>query len=177
MNNYYLLWVVGPDRPGIVSHVSKILYENGGNLEDSSMMRLGSEFGILLIFTAPKTISSGLFSKLESKFSLTFSLKKISPRLASFKPLKKSSAIVTVHGFDRPGLVYKVTDCLSKNKFNITDLSTHRTNGAGKPGYMLFIEGELKSDRDLSKLKKQLSSLASQLDVQISIQPVNAAAL
>lgn len=177
MSQYFLLWTIGPDRTGIVSEVSKILYENGCNLEDSSMMRLGSEFGILLIFTSNKSISENIFSNLETKFSLTIGLKKISRQLASFRPPKQSTAIVTVYGADKPGLVYKVTSELAKQKFNITDLSTHRTSSKQKPGYILFIEGELKKSRAIKTLKSRLSSLSKKMDIRISVQPINAATL
>ncbi len=177
MSQYFLLWTIGPDRPGIVSEVSKTLYENGCNLEDSSMMRLGSEFGILLIFTSNKSISARLFSKLKTKFSLSVGLKKISRQLASFKPAKDSAVIVTVHGTDKPGLVFNVTHALAQQKFNITDLSTHRTTSKGKPGYILFIEGELASAAHFKKMESTLSALAKKLDVRISLQPVNAAPL
>ncbi len=177
MREYFLLWTIGPDRPGIVAEVSKILFENGCNLEDSSMMRLGSEFGILLIFTSTKKISPRAFSKLETKYSLSIGLKKISKQLASFKPYKDSTLLVTVYGFDKPGLVYHVTKCLAQQKFNISDLSTHRTTGGGKPGYMLFIEGEPKNGKENKTMERALDTLAKKLDVRISIKPINAAPL
>lgn len=177
MKNYFLLWAVGPDKPGIVSEVSKILYEKGGNLEDSSMMRLGSEFGILLIFTSPKILSSKVFSKLEKKFSLSVGLKKISRSLASFKPLTENSVMVTVHGADKPGLVFAVTHELARHRFNITDLSTHRTQKGSQAGYILLIEGELHRSSDPKKLKTSLQHLAEKLDIRISVKPIEPNAL
>ena len=40
----------GKDRPGIVADVSQIIYENGCNLEDSTMTLLEDEFTIILLF-------------------------------------------------------------------------------------------------------------------------------
>jgi glycine cleavage system transcriptional repressor len=177
MKNYYLLWAVGPDKPGIVSEVSKLLYEKGGNLEDSSMMRLGSEFGILLIFTSTKNFTPKMFSALEKKFSLSVGLKKISPKLASFQPLKKASALVTVYGADRPGLVFEVTSLLARQRFNITDLSTHRTTKGPAAGYILLIEGEMKQSGDQKKLESTLGALGKKLDVRISVQEIETSSL
>ena len=37
MNQKFIMIAFGKDRPGIVADVSGIIYENGCNLEDSSM--------------------------------------------------------------------------------------------------------------------------------------------
>jgi hypothetical protein len=44
---------VGADRPGIIARVTRVLYEHGGNLEDSSMTILGGHFAIMLLVDAP----------------------------------------------------------------------------------------------------------------------------
>ena len=40
---------IGPDRPGIVSNISKFVTSNNGNIEESRMIRLGSEFSIIML--------------------------------------------------------------------------------------------------------------------------------
>ena len=49
MSNWYMLTVVGRDRPGIVSQVTLALYKGGGNLGEASMVRLGGNFSIMLM--------------------------------------------------------------------------------------------------------------------------------
>ena len=49
MNRWYMLTVVGQDRPGIVAHLTAALYESGCNLGEASMMRLGGNFTIMLM--------------------------------------------------------------------------------------------------------------------------------
>ena len=46
--HWYLLSLVGKDRPGIVAKLSAGLCKNGCNLGDSSMARLGDNFVIML---------------------------------------------------------------------------------------------------------------------------------
>ena len=43
MENWYMLTLVGKDRPGIVAEVSQVLFEAGGNLGEASMARLGGK--------------------------------------------------------------------------------------------------------------------------------------
>ena len=48
MKNWYLLSMIGKDRPSIVAKLSAGLCKNGSNLGDSSMARLGNNFAIML---------------------------------------------------------------------------------------------------------------------------------
>lgn len=171
MARHYLLWCTGEDRPGIVATLTKILYEKGCNLEDSSMMRLGREFSIFVILSSKKQLDKSLFAALE-KHGLTVGLKPITTRQAKFVPAPRSLSIISVHGPDRPGIVYRVTHCLADHRFNITDLSTHRTGAGKKTGYILFIEGEISPSKEAS-LKKALRALQSSLKTTITFRGVN----
>ncbi|MCB4755913.1 MAG: hypothetical protein LHV69_02600 [Elusimicrobia bacterium] len=177
MKIYYMLWAFGEDRAGIVSAIAEKLFHIGCNIEDSSMMRLGSEFGVFLIFTYSK---SGLFDKwekasreLKSEFRLTVGIKSISQRLAHFKRAGRNCYMINVYGMDRPGIVYKVTQCLSRHKFNITDLNTHRTAATKTPGYIMLIEGELPTGQKVTRLEKDLNKISSSLRTKIHIRPLN----
>ena len=46
---WYMVTLIRKDRPGIVAHVSAALYEGGANLGESSMMRLGGNFSIMMM--------------------------------------------------------------------------------------------------------------------------------
>ena len=54
-----VLTALGPDRPGIVDTISKYIFKHNGNIEDSRMTVLGSEFAmIMLISGSMDTISA-----------------------------------------------------------------------------------------------------------------------
>ena len=175
--NHYLLWASGNDHPGFVASIAKVLYTLECNLEDSSMMRLGSEFALFLIFTTSRKISEADFPSTDKKFDLKLGIKKISTKQARFKLVKATSYIVRVHGKDRRGIVFSVTDCLAKHAFNISDLSTHRTTKGKSPGYILLIEGELLNNKHFLKLKKDLKNLSNKLRTHISIEPLSHSSL
>ncbi|RLB97678.1 MAG: hypothetical protein DRH90_23000 [Deltaproteobacteria bacterium] len=50
MGKKFILAAFSKDRPGVVSDITRLLYENGCNLEDSSMANIRDEFAILLLF-------------------------------------------------------------------------------------------------------------------------------
>ena len=52
MDNRYIMTAFGQDRPGIVADVTKLLFENGCNLEETSMTLLADEFTLILLFTS-----------------------------------------------------------------------------------------------------------------------------
>lgn len=181
MVKHYLLWASGHDRPGIVAMVTETLFKLGGNLEDSSMMRLGSEFAIFLIFSSeqdhPQSRLDKAFTALRQRHRLSIGVKPISRSQARFHPSARRSFLVSVHGHDRPGIVYRVTQALARRKFNITDLSTHRTMSRGSAGYILFIEGELESTHALSTLQADLARLARRMKTRIGIRAIEAESL
>lgn len=176
MKHYYFLSAYGPDRGGLVAQLTKILYRHKANIEDSSMMRLGAEFGIFLIFTAD--IKNPALNKdlaaLSKKLRLFVNLKEISKKEAQTSISLKPAFMVTAHGKDQPGLVYKVTEALAAVGFNISDLETHRTDYENIPGYILFIEGNLPPKTKLSKIKNELSVIGRHYGLSISIRPLAA---
>jgi glycine cleavage system transcriptional repressor len=152
---HYLLTAAGPDRPGLVADVAKILYGLGCNLEDSSMTRLRGEFAMIVIFSAPDGAKPrALAAKLKAleKSGLFTRLKPLTPRERRAPESAGWPRLVTVYGADRPGIVYRAAQALARKGFNVTDLSTYRTEGP-TAGYILYLEGEAPaavSDDDLS---------------------------
>ena len=156
---HYLLTAAGPDRPGLVADVSKLLFGLGCNLEDSSMTRIQGEFAMLVIFSAPpaaKPLTPAKFKPL-TKRGIRITLKPLTPKERRAPSSTGRTRIVAVYGPDKPGIVHRATEALAGRGFNITDLSTHRTEGE-TPGYILYIEGEAPeavSDDELAKALRE----------------------
>jgi glycine cleavage system transcriptional repressor len=75
MKTYFILSAMGKDRPGIVADVSEVIYECGGNIEDSRTSLLRNHFTLLLLFSTEREevnqkLSSAL-KRLEWEKSLT----------------------------------------------------------------------------------------------------------
>ncbi len=171
----YLLTAAGRDRPGLVAAVSKILFEEGCNLEDSAMTRLQGEFAILLIFSGPATTAS-LEKKVKTlgkKLGLAVHLKPLSARETKSAPAPSDRVLVSVYGADRPGIVHHVTRYLATSKVNLTDLSTHRTESKGASGYILYLEGEIPAGTTPLALEQGLRKALSEMGVTVSVKPVS----
>lgn len=179
MNRAWILTALGKDRPGIVAHVTRVLYDLGCNLEDSAMTRLGGEFTIMLSFTSPSTLNASrierAFATLSSKLGLAVHLKSLtaSERTAHAggKPY-----LISVYGGDKPGIVYKVSELLARAKVNITDVSTHRT-GRRPSIYLMLLEVELPARVTPAALESKLRRLTTQLGVEVSLRASDAQVL
>jgi glycine cleavage system transcriptional repressor len=176
----YLLVAAGPDRTGIVASVTGLLYRHGCNLADSSMTRLASEFSMLLIFQTPRGFDLERFRRdavsLRGQGLFVDVKPLLAAELAPSKPLRRPH-IISVHGGDRPGIVYHVSQFLAGKKVNITDVWTHRTRARGRSGYILFLEAELPSRLNARGLERLLGRIASRLKLRVSVRPVDSSPL
>ena len=64
---------VGPDRPGIVSDLTKLVVDQGGNVGGSRAQKLGSHFGLIMLVSIPKNNSMKLQEAVKSVSDMTTS--------------------------------------------------------------------------------------------------------
>ncbi len=173
----YALSAIGRDTPGMVATVTSKLYDHGCNIEDSSMTRLEDEFAIILIMSMEEKNEAALGADLkgvEEKTKLTINLKESGTEETSGP---ESNYIITLHGADTTGIVYKTTELLSGMQVNITDLQTKRTHGEGANIYIMLLEvfvpeGAEPKKPTIEELKERLNRLGTELDVTIKIKPI-----
>ncbi len=173
----YTLSAIGRDHPGIVAAVTGKLYDHGCNIEDSSMTRLEDEFAIILIMSMAEEKEAALGADLkgiEEKTELTINLKAIGEEE---KAGPESNYIITLHGADTTGIVYKTAELLSGMEVNITDLQTKRTHGEGADIYIMLLEvyvpeGAEPKNPTIERLKEKLNTLGTELGVTIKIKPI-----
>ncbi len=176
----YLLTAAGRDRAGLVAAVSKTLFDNGCNLEDSAMTRLQGEFAVLVIFTGPAKAAGveRALRALGKKTGLAIHLKPLTAREARAPRNTDNGVLVTVYGADRPGIVHRVTALLAKAKVNITDLTTHRTAAPGAAsGYILYVEGEAPTGLAPAALETSLRAGVAELGVTLNVKPLSTHAM
>ncbi len=140
MRNWYMMALVGKDRPGIVAEVTEALFAAGGVLGEASMMRLGSNFTIMMMVEIEgdeKQLCEAL-QPVTERLELHLHLDSIDPGLHQHQI---PDLRVLVYGADRPGIVAQVTGALAESGFDITDLDSQVGGDSEKPIYVLMIEG------------------------------------
>jgi len=171
------LAAVGRDCPGIVCGVSKVLYEHGCNVEDSSMTILRGEFAMILIVAVPEKVEvDRLRDQLQAVAQdrhLVLSFRELPQEGAPAHEMEGTPYIVSVYGADQPGIVYRVTNLLAERNVNITDVNT-RVVGEGAPVYIMILEVEVPTE---IALEEPLRELAKELAVDITVRPMETAHL
>lgn len=163
---------IGRDRSGIVAGVTKALFEEGCNLQDVSSTILGGHFSMMLVVRAPQGVSADdLGSRLvptAEKLGLLVSVKPVDDEEREVVP---PTHMVSVYGADRPGIVYRVAELLSRKKANITDLTSRVIGSDEEPVYALMLEIAVPGDVDVAQ---ELDRLRSELGIEISVHPIDA---
>lgn len=140
MNHWYMLTLVGKDRPGIVAKVTAALYEGGCNLGEASMIRLGGNFTIMLMvqFERSSKALDDLVRPVAESLDLHVHLDRIEGKLHQHI---EPDVRISVYGADRAGIVAKATGALAEAGLHITDLESNVGGSEEKPIYIMYIEG------------------------------------
>lgn len=164
--DWYMLTLIGEDRPGIVAGVARALFDRGMNLGETSMMRLGGSFTIM-------TMVSGA----ASADAVAEAVRGVAERLrlrAHVDPIGGGlhrhvvpNVRVRVSGADRAGIVAQVAGALADAGFNILDLASDVAGTERQPVYIMHIEGY--TDAAIEQLQEAMAPLKGEgVDVQVS---------
>jgi len=176
MQKRYIMTAFGKDRPGIVADVTEILYENGCNLEDTSMSMLSDEFTISLLFSSA---DNDIESILEKECTSLEQQKNISAFIRPIKPvqqeIQKKLPLCTIHveGLDQAGIVYNISRYLSDNQLNIVDLKStvKATPESGTALYLMDIHIQLPESSSINSIGDDLNAVAEEINVDITVSP------
>jgi glycine cleavage system transcriptional repressor len=174
----FAVTAIGRDRPGIVAAISGILFELGGNVEDSRMSILRGHFAVMLIVELGDDAARGRLESGLEEVRARLGLEAIS--VSEVETLRGApdagpSHVLTVYGADRPGIVHRIASLLAERGGNITDLSTQVAGGA-KPVYVMVIEAAI-GDAAEEELRPALEAAAAELEVDVSLRPLEGEAL
>jgi glycine cleavage system transcriptional repressor len=142
MKRWYMLTVVGRDRPGIVAGLTDALYHGGANLGEASMARLGGNFTVMLMaeLDGDEAGLRALVEPFARQLALHVHVDTIEGHLHEHL---EPNVRITVHGADRPGIVAQVTGALARAGLNILDLETDVGGSQQRPIYIMIIDGHV----------------------------------
>ncbi len=174
---HFTVGVVGKDRPGIVAEVSRILFELGCNIEDSTCTILSGQFAMILVIGHPKLKGvpeiDPAFDDVRASMGLMVTVHALKEgEVVREKAFSGHPHIISVYGADRPGIVYTVTRELAMRKVNITDLNTQVVGSADRPVYVMVLEADIPEAVDLKELEKVFDRIKKDLGVSISLRPI-----
>ncbi len=174
MPSRFIMTAFGQDRPGIVADVTRILFENDCNLEDTAMALLADEFTLNLLFSSHRRDLERLLTeecqRLERELGITAFIRPLQERR---EPVQAgvTESVLHVEGLDQAGIVYRVSQFLAEQGLNITNLqSTVRPSPeSGTPIYLMDIHVQVPAGTSLAPVEKGLQTVADRLNVEISL--------
>ena len=166
MKRWYMLTLVGTDRPGIVVVITQILFRAGCNLGEASMARLSGNFTIMLMLEtdADPAHLRALLAPVARDFDLHLHMHAIQAHLHQHP---QPNVQVVVHGADRAGIVAEVTGALAQAGLNILDLESEVGGTHEHPIYIMLLQGYAAGG--LAALEPALAPLrAGGIEVRVS---------
>ena len=166
VTDWYMLTLIGEDRAGIVAAVTRALFDRTMSLGETSMMRLGGSFTIMMMVSGAS--SADAVADAVRPVAEPLGLRAhVDPIAGGLHQHVVPNVRVRVSGADRAGIVAQVTGALAEAGFNILDLASDVAGTERQPVYIMHIEGY--SDAPLERLQAAVAPLAREgVDVQVS---------
>ncbi len=166
--HWYMLTLVGEDRPAIVAKVTAALFDGGAHLGEAAMARLGGNFTIMLMVGFDGR-AKDLESLLETEIDSLGLRAHIDPIEGHLHQHIEPDVRVTVYGADRAGIVAQVTGALAEAGLNILDLQSDVAGTSDNPVYVMIIEGQ--ATESIEGLESALSIVAKN-GIDVDIEPI-----
>ncbi len=167
-DNWLMLTMIGKDKPGMVAAVTQALVDEGVSLGETSMIRLGGNFTVMMMVSGAESEDS-LRNSLKPVLESQGMCLHVDPIEAHLHEHLVPNIQVTVSGADRVGIVAQVTGALAETGFNILDLESDVAGSTDAPVYILQIAGV--SDQPVETIDSSLDTVRGQ-GVSVNVTPI-----
>jgi glycine cleavage system transcriptional repressor len=174
MKQHLAVSAIGSDRTGMVHELTRIISDCGGNIAESRMSTLGSEFAMLLLVSgnwhALARIESEL-SRLAEGGALSVHLKRTEPKSARTDMLPYSIDIVSL---DQSGIVAGLSGFFSTRGIDISEVSTRGYAAAhtGAPMFAVQMIVQVPAKLQVAQLREEFMDFCDSLNLDAILEPV-----
>ena len=174
MKQHIAVSAIGTDRTGLVHELTKVISDCGGNIGDSRMASLGSEFAMVMLIAGNWHSLAKLETELK-KFAdstgLTVNLRRTEPRAPRTDQLPYSIDAVCL---DQSGVVSSISGFCSSRGIDIAEVST-RSYPAAHTGAQMFsvqMVVNVPSRLHLAHLREEFMEFCDSLNLDAILEPV-----
>ncbi len=174
MSQLIVLSAIGTDRMGVVQDISKVILGCGGNIEESRMTTLGSEFAVLMLVSGNwhtlNRLERGL-EKLSDDDTLTFAIRKTGERPASNDRMPYAVDVVSL---DQQGIVFGLANFFASRDIEVADVATRRYSAAhtGAPMFAVQMAVNVPSSVHIAQLREEFLEMSDRLNLDAILEPV-----
>lgn len=171
--HFVVLSVLGPDRPGLVADLTAYVNDRGGSVEESRMLILGAEFGVLVLVSGQPDAAENIVrdvDKLKAKTGADVIVRRTkSPE--EHRRGERKPVMITAESFDRVGIVRAIAGKIQELGLNIVDLETTAVDAPFTGAQLFKIEARIDVPRGMTvaKVRDAMEEVASRehLDVEV----------
>jgi glycine cleavage system transcriptional repressor len=171
---FIVVSALGSDRTGLVYDLTRVVLECSGNIVDSRMSALGSEFAMLLLVSGNWHTLAKLeteLAKLGETSGFTVSLRRTEPR-----PPRKDvrTYSVDVVCLDQAGIVHHLAGFFSSRAIDIAELTTRAYAAAhtGAPMFSVQMIVHVPAKVNIAALREEFMDVCDQLNLDAILEPV-----
>lgn len=148
----------------------------GGNIEESRMTTLGSEFAMLMLVSGKWHTLDRLEKELEKlgeDSGLTFSIRKTGERRKADDRMPYAVDVVCI---DQQGVVFGLANFFASRDIEIADVSTRRYAAAhtGAPMFSVQMAVNVPSSVNLALLRDDFADMCDRMNLDGILDPVKA---
>lgn len=174
MSQLIVLSAIGTDRTGVVQDITQVILSCGGNIEESRMTTLGSEFAVLMLVSGnwhTLTRLESALEKLTKNDDLAVSIRKTGARTSREDRMPYAVDVVSL---DQQGIVFNLADFFAARDVEIVDVSTRRYAAAhtGAPMFALQMAINIPTTVPISLLRDEFLELCDRLNLDAILEPV-----
>jgi len=176
MAQLIVISAVGSDRTGVVQDLTKVILSCGGNIEESRMTTLGSEFAMLLLVSGNwatlNKLEQGL-EKLGNSKNLSIAIRQTDSRLPAGNRMPYAIDIVSL---DQQGIVFNLANFFASRDIEIADVAT-RSYAAAHTGSMMFaiqMAINVPASVNIAQLREEFLEICDRLNLDAILEPVKA---
>jgi glycine cleavage system transcriptional repressor len=176
MTQLIVLSAIGTDRTGVVQDITKVILDCGGNIQESRMTTLGSEFAMLMLVSGNwhtlTKLERGL-EKLGEGDNLTFAIRKTDERGTK---VDRMPYVVDVVSLDSQGIVFGLANFFASHDIEIADVATRSYAAAhtGAPMFAVQMAVNIPSSVHIAQLRDEFLELCDRLNLDAILEPVKA---
>ena len=174
MSQLIVISAVGLDRTGVVQDLTKVILACGGNIEESRMTTLGSEFAMLLLVSGNwatlNKLEQGL-NKLGDGKDLTVAIRQTDSKVPSGDRMPYAVDIVSL---DQQGNVFNLANFFAARDIDIADVATgcYAAAHTGSPMFAVQMAINVPSTIHIAQLREEFLEICDRLNLDAILEPV-----
>ena len=174
MKQHLAVSAIGSDRTGMVHDLTRVISESGGNISESRMASLGTEFAMLLLVSGNWHSLAKLeteLKRLADTSNLSIHLKRTEPRTPRTDMLPYSIDVVCL---DQSGIVSGLSGFFASRGIDIAEVSTRSYPAAhtGAPMFAVQMIVNVPSRIHVAHLREEFMEFCDSLNLDAILEPV-----